>query len=304
MSQPYNPYDPESGQGSNPGNGDQYGQPQQPGQPYGSQYGQQGQPFGGQSGYDNQGGQYSQQGFAQQGGYTGYAGQQNQPLPGNQIDAVDSFSQGAKALFSNFLPWVLSLLVFIAVIVVLMVLMVVPVAVTASANPDGSPAVNTVTVLVMILAYGVMIIGSFLWALNMYRNAVRQVRGETVTFMDFFQFRGLLPALGMYILMSIIIGIGLILLVIPGLVAAFFLSYALFLIFARPELGVMGAFKESVEIAKRNPGPTILLIIFAFLLNAAGSLVVIGVLVTTPLAACMMAHAALKGSGEQVRRWA
>lgn len=270
MSQPYNPYDPESGQGTNPGNGDQYGQ----------------------------------QGFAQQGGYAGYAGQQNQPLPGNQIDAVDSFSQGAKALFSNFLPWVLSLLVFIAVIVVLMVLMVVPVAVTASANPDGSPAVNTVTVLVMILAYGVMIIGSFLWALNMYRNAVRQVRGETVTFMDFFRFRGLLPALGMYILMSIIIGIGLILLVIPGLVAAFFLSYALFLIFARPELGVMGAFKESVEIAKRNPGPTILLIIFAFLLNAAGSLVVIGVLVTTPLAACMMAHAALKGSGEQVRRWA
>ncbi|NLA56064.1 MAG: hypothetical protein GX859_07185, partial [Corynebacterium humireducens] len=93
---------------------------------------------------------------------------------------------------------------------------------------------------------------------------------------------------------------GMLLLVIPGLVAAVLLMFVPYLAFSRPESGLSGIFRGSVDIVRANPGHSLLLILFSLLLNAVGSLTVVGVLITAPLNACMMAHAALQGSGDRL----
>ncbi|HHU68554.1 hypothetical protein [Corynebacterium sp.] len=240
--------------------------------------------------------------------YTGYAGLPAavpQPVPPGEprpLDAVESLTQGAKALCSNVLPWVLAMLIIIAVTVILTVVVVVPVVLRSSTG-DVQPevvALSPATVAALILVWLVTVMLSMVWTLNVYRNAVQQVQGGPVTLGDFFRLRELGVPFVAYVLMGLVTVIGLVLLVIPGLVAAVLLMFVPYLAFSRPESGLSGIFRGSVEIVRRNPGHSLLLVLFSLLLNAVGSLTVIGVLVTTPLNACMLAHAALQGSGDRL----
>ncbi|GAB2515805.1 hypothetical protein CATRI_10710 [Corynebacterium atrinae] len=246
---------------------------------------------------------------ANEGENSGYAGYSENPqafdTSNRTIDAVESFTQGSKALFSNFLPWVLSFLVYFAALMALVVVFIIPVLMSSSTTTDAygydnSTEVSPGGIIAMVVAYIVMFAVSFVWNLNMYRNGVRQVRGENVTFGDFFKLSGLGAPLGVYLLASILTFIGMVLFIIPGLVVAFFLLFAMSMIFVRPQDGVMGALRSSFEIVKANPGATFLIALFTILLQGVGSLIVIGVIVAVPMTMCIFAHAALKASGEPI----
>lgn len=238
--------------------------------------------------------------------YAGYAGQPaatprpvspGEPRP---IDAVDSLTQGAKALFSNVLPWVLSMLVVLAVTVVVAAAVIVPVARVDYVGEEQPVALSPATAAALLLVWLVTFILSTVWTLNVYRNAVRQVQGDAVTLGDFFRLRELGIPFVAYLLMGLVVFVGMLLLIIPGLVAAVLLMFVPYLAFSRPESGLAGIFRESVDVVRRNPGPSLLLVLFSLLLNAVGSITVIGVLITVPLNACMLAHAALQGSGDRL----
>ena len=242
---------------------------------------------------------------------TGYPGSAGLPVdtprpvpPGapRPLDAVESLTQGAKALFSNLLPWVLAMLVVLAVTIILMVAVVVPVALSQYTADDQPAAValSPMTVAALLLVGPIVFGLSMVWTLNVYGNAVRQVQGEPVTLGDFFRLRELGVPFVAYVLMGLVIVVGVVLLIIPGLVAAVLLMFIPYLVFSRPESGLRAMFRGSVEIVRRNPGPSLLLILFSLLLNAVGSLTVIGALITIPLTACMMAHAALQGTGDRL----
>lgn len=239
-------------------------------------------------------------------GHPGYAGHQPPtphmipPGPPRRLDAVESLSQGWKALASNLLPWVLSMLVFLAVFVVLMVVAVVPIALSETASEDQAVALAPATVAALIIAYLIAFAIGVVWTLNVYRNAVRQVQGETVTLGSFFQVRDLGVPFVAYLLMSLAVFVGMLLLVLPGLALAVLLMFVPYLAFSRPETGLSGIFRGSVEIVRNNLGAALLLILFTMLLGAVGSLTVIGIFITQPLIAVMMAHAAVQGTGDRV----
>ena len=217
-----------------------------------------------------------------------------------RLDAVESLTQGAKALFTNVLPWVLAMLLVLAVTVGLTLVVVVPLALGEYAAEEEAVALSPAVVAGMILVWIIVFVLSMIWTLNVYRNAVRQVQGETVRVGDFFSPRDLGIPFVAYVVMSLIALVGLFLLVIPGLVAAVLLMFVPYLAFSRPEGGLAGIFRGSVAIVRRDPGPAVLLILFSLVLNALGSLTIVGVLFTTPLSACMLAYAALQGSGDRV----
>ncbi|AKK09575.1 hypothetical protein HCH15_08305 [Corynebacterium testudinoris] len=245
---------------------------------------------------------------ASEGENSGYAGYSENPqafdTSNRTIDAVESFTQGSKALFSNFLPWVLSFLVYFAVSVGIVLVAIVPIIVSSDVTTDAygneQPQFTPLGVIALVVAYLLLFAVSFVWSLNMYRNGVRQVRGENVTFGDFFKLSGLAAPLGVYLLVSILTLLGMVLFIIPGLVVAFFLYFALSLVFIRPQDGVLGALRNSFQIVKANPGATFLIVLFTILLQGVGSLIVIGIIVALPMTMCIVAHAALKASGEPI----
>lgn len=238
--------------------------------------------------------------------YPGYAGHQPPtphmipPGPPRPVDAVASLTQGWKALASNLLPWVLAMLIFLAVFVVIIVVAVVPVALSETVSEDQAVALAPATVAALIIAYLIAFAIGVVWSLNVYRNAVRQVQGESVTVGSFFQFRDLGIPFVAYLLVSLATFLGMLLLIIPGLVVAFLLMFVPYLAFSRPETGLSGIFRGSVEIARNNLGASLLLVLFSLLLGAVGSITVIGIFITTPLVAMMMAHAGLQGSGDRM----
>lgn len=298
MSTPPDPYAPYPGQPVPPagtsGTDNPYGAAPQPGQP----------PVGSFSGYPPHNGEQ----------FPGYAhGYGTQPVTqlsggpaGAGIDAVDSLGQGMKALFKNILPWISAQLMYSAISIVVAICLVLPVALIESGNDRtavNESGMSALSVFTIVFVYLMLIVVNTIWFLNMHRNAVRQVRGEKVTFGDFFLGRGLGAPLGTFLLVSLIVAVGLILLVIPGLIAGFFLLFALLLVWARPQEGIRGALRQSMTLAKQNPGATFLLVVFCILLSAVGSALIFGGIITGPLSACILAHAALRGSGERLVRW-
>ncbi|AJE33964.1 hypothetical protein B842_10575 [Corynebacterium humireducens NBRC 106098 = DSM 45392] len=241
--------------------------------------------------------------YAANPGYPGYPADLPRPVPPGEprpLDAVESLTQGTKALFSNVLPWVLAMLIVLAVTVILTVVLVAPVALREYAGEEQAVALSPATVAALVLVWLIVFVLGMVWTLNVYRNAVRQVQGEPVDLSDFFRLRELGVPFVAYVLMGLVTFVGMLLLVIPGLVAAVLLMFVPYLAFSRPESGLNGIFRGSVDIVRANPGHSLLLVLFSLLLNAVGSLTVVGVLITAPLNACMMAHAALQGSGDRL----
>lgn len=209
------------------------------------------------------------------------------------FDIAQSLTYSWKAFVASWAPWVLSSLIFFGVLLLLIVMMMIYVFGMVSAMDAGAgnafgfsvgmALFSIVSIIVVI--YGVV------WMLNSYRNALRVVRGETITLGDFFRFQGLGTPFLVYVLFSLIVFIGFVFFFIPGFVAAVILLFAVPAIFHIRECGVGDAFSVSWRVFRGNIGPVILLFLVAGLLNSLGGLVMIGALVTSPLMYLMYAHA-------------
>ncbi len=111
------------------------------------------------------------------------------------------------------------------------------------------------------------------------------------------------------LLVALAVTVGLLLCVIPGLIAGFLLQFYGYAIIDRksdsvttaPQSTPTGAIRASFEVVAANVGPLILLAVLCFLLNVAGALLCgVGLLVTIPVTAIAVAYAWRYFSGGRI----
>lgn len=293
---PYGDGSSEPGWGQQPG-GQGYGQEPYPGQGYGQQgqepypgqgygqpgYGQQGQePYPGQ-GYGQQG--YGQPGYGQQYGYG--AGYPQQGTAGNavatgKIAATDAIGAGWQLFKNNPLPWVLiTLAMGIANVIVSFI---------SNSNSAGLAFIGSLLSIAVALVFQAFMI----------RGALLEVDGHKPEIGDFFK----LHNFGWFVVAAIIVGvattIGLILLVIPGIVIAFFLYWTFNFVVDR-NMTAMDAVKSSFNAIKSDGGNLFLLAILNTLIVIAGFIALfVGLLIAAPVAALasMVAYRAITGPSD------
>ncbi len=111
------------------------------------------------------------------------------------------------------------------------------------------------------------------------------------------------------LLVALVVTVGLLLCIIPGLIAGFLLQFYGYAIIDKksdsvttvPESTPTGAIRASFEVVAANVGPLILLAVLSLLLNFAGALLCgIGLLVTLPVTSIAIAYAWRYFSGGRI----
>ena len=206
------------------------------------------------------------------------------------LNAPDAISVAWRHFSRQWVPWVLSMLALMAAMFVLVVTTSTIVSATKITKTSTSIYGATQTtepsgvgLVAMAIFYILIAVVAFVYSINSYRNAFRVTQGETIAVGDFFKFSGLATPLIVSILCGIITYIGMLLFVIPGIIAMFALMYVpLAAVINNSTVG--RAFSEGFAAFKNNIGQSILLAVLLGLIGFAGSLVLgIGNLVTIPL---------------------
>lgn len=125
-----------------------------------------------------------------------------------------------------------------------------------------------------------------------YIVALKLLRERTTTFSDFFRgFNNFLPFFLAYIVTSILIGIGMILLIIPGIYLAIAYMFAVPFIVAR-KLDFWEAMESSRKLISKNWFSFFAFGLALLAINIVGALFLgVGLLVTIPLSFCAIAAA-------------
>lgn len=120
---------------------------------------------------------------------------------------------------------------------------------------------------------------------GLYFMALKGIRGEEIEIKDVFEgFNHFVRSWVLLIVAAILVMIGFMLLVIPGIIIGILLIYALPLLVIRGYGGV-DAIKESIEIGRANFVDTLILAIVIWVISAIGGYVVVGSLITLPIVA-------------------
>lgn len=246
-----------------------------------------GQPGYGQQHYGQQ--QFGQQQYGQQQyGQPGYAGS---PYPGDDslfgrdVDAIQVIGDSFRYFGRNWAQWIFGPLIqgvvmFILYLVLIAVLAGSGSSIDALANSSsGSDAALTgglvaVMVLVFIAMFLVMIWAYSTW----YQAANKQVDTGTLQITDFLSFKNIAGLMAVYVLSFVVVILGFFLLIIPGIFAAFFFTWMPAVKAARPELSVGETFGASIEVAKKNVGVTILVLVLIAVLYAVLSFTIVGII--------------------------
>ena len=114
---------------------------------------------------------------------------------------------------------------------------------------------------------------------------------ESVSFMDFWHPQTLLNYLGASILVGILVFVGFVLLIVPGVIAMLMLIFTLYLVIDR-NMGPIVAMKESARITKGYRMKLLGLVLTMVGLNIVGLLcLVVGLLVSMPVSMLALVHA-------------
>ncbi|MDK8530816.1 hypothetical protein QP900_01670 [Corynebacterium marquesiae] len=240
----------------------------------------------GQSGYGHQ--QFGQQQYGQQQyGQPGYAGS---PYPGDDslfgrdVDAIQVIGDSFRYFGRNWAQWIFGPLVQMVVLSILYLLLVAVLAGSGTSidalakSGSGSDALTGGLIAVMFLAIIAMFL-VFIWAASTwYKAANKQVDTGMLEIKDFLSFKNVAGLMAVYVLSTLVISLGFILLIIPGLFAAFFFTWMPAVKAARPELSVGETFGASIEVAKENVGVTILVAVLIAVLYAVLSFTFVGML--------------------------
>lgn len=218
---------------------------------------------------------YSQQPYS-----GGKPGNFSEPSATGGIDAVSIFGDSFRYFGRNWAQWLFAPLVQMVVLFVAYLIIAV-----GFAAGGGSISLGVLGLLLLALAVVALLIVC-LWATAIWCQAAnKQVNGQDLIFGDFFTFKGMGGIMLAYLVTSVVIGIGFVLLVIPGLFALFFWWWVPAVKAARPDLGLGACFKLSTEIAKRNIGTTLLVGIALIILQMALGSTVVGFVVLPGLMA-------------------
>ena len=247
----------------------------------------------GQSGYGQQ--QFGQQQFGQQQygqqqyGQPGYAGSpypEDDSLFGRDVDAIQVIGDSFRYFGRNWAQWIFGPLVQIVIVSILYLLLTLVLAgsgtsIDALANSgSGSDAALTGGLIaVMFLAIIAMFL-VFIWSISTwYKAANKQVDTGMLEIKDFLSFKNVAGLMAVNVLSWLVISLGFVLLIIPGLFAAFFFTWMPAVKAVRPELSVGETFGASIEVAKKNVGVTILVVVLSAVLYAVLSFTLVGMFV-------------------------
>jgi hypothetical protein len=163
---------------------------------------------------------------------------------------------------------------------------------------------------------GLTIIGSVLSAfislvisLGLIRAALSILDGGRPSVEQLVSTKDIGPYIIASLLVALIVTVGLVLCIIPGLVAGFLLQFYGYAIIDRksdsvttaPQSSPTGSLRASFEVVAGNVGPLILLAVLCFLLNIAGALLCgVGLLVTVPVTSIAIAYAWRYFSGGRI----
>jgi uncharacterized membrane protein len=124
--------------------------------------------------------------------------------------------------------------------------------------------------------------------------------GQPVTIGSFFKPRNVGNVIIASLLSGIIVGIGTVLCIVPGLIAAIMLLFTTVAVIDRNQSGIEGL-STSFNIAKANFGPAALTWLVTILVTIVGALVcLVGLLVAYPVATLITVYAYRRLSGAQV----
>ena len=241
-------------------------------------------PYGnGANGQPGYGQQYGQQQFGQP-GYAGSTYQGEDSLFGRDVDAIQVIADSFRYFGRNWAQWIFGPLVQMVVLSILYLLLVAVLAGSGTSidalakSGSGSDALTGGLIAVMFLAIIAMFL-VFIWAASTwYKAANKQVDTGMLEIKDFLSFKNVAGLMAVYVLSTLVISLGFILLIIPGLFAAFFFTWMPAVKAARPELSVGETFGASIEVAKKNVGVTILVAVLIAVLYAVLSFTFVGML--------------------------
>ena len=241
-------------------------------------------PYGnGANGQPGYGQQYSQQQFGQP-GYAGSTYQGEDSPIGRDVDAIQVIADSFRYFGRNWAQWIFGPLVQMVVLSILYLLLVAVLAGSGTSidalakSGSGSDALTGGLIAVMFLAIIAMFL-VFIWAASTwYKAANKQVDTGMLEIKDFLSFKNVAGLMAVYVLSTLVISLGFILLIIPGLFAAFFFTWMPAVKAARPELSVGETFGASIEVAKKNVGVTILVVVLSAVLYAVLSFTFVGML--------------------------
>jgi uncharacterized membrane protein len=142
-----------------------------------------------------------------------------------------------------------------------------------------------------------MIVGSAAAALGFMQNILYLARGESFDFKAFIpQPTMYLNYLIAYVLVSLIVGIGLLLFIIPGLILAVMLNLTLYLVIDK-KMGPIEAIKESIARTKGHKGDIFWGLIISNIVGELLSIFVITLFFTIPMLTFVSAYPYLRLTG-------
>lgn len=159
-----------------------------------------------------------------------------------------------------------------------------------NAFKDNVAAFIIATIIVVFGSIFIVTIAPLFYGLTYM--AVKGLRGEKVEINDVFEgFNRFVKSWVLLLVSVILIGIGYMLLVLPGLILSILLIYSLPLLVIK-DYGAMDAIKESIDISKQNFLDSLVLLIIVAIISAIGGITYIGSLVTTPIITLALVAAA------------
>jgi uncharacterized membrane protein len=156
------------------------------------------------------------------------------------------------------------------------------------------------SIAILVLGYLVLLVVAAAISSAQYVGLLGIADGQPTTIGSFFKPRYIGPMIVLTLIVGVLVGIGYVLCVIPGLIVALFAMFAHPILVDR-NLSPIDSLKASIEIVKANVGQVILVWLVAGLIAAAGVLACgVGVLVSGPVASLMLVYTYRRLSGGQV----
>lgn len=176
----------------------------------------------------------------------------------------------------------------------------VQMAIQMLVNIAASIARDEAIAVSLAIVGGVVNAGVNLWITTGQLHVfLRIARGERPAFTELFSGgRWFLPVLGAYILVLLAVGVGLLLLIVPGVIVALMLSQFMFLIIDR-NLGVIESLKTSMAITAGNKLSLFVVVLAVFGLSIVAMIpCCLGFIVLVPYTAVLYSVAYLSMTGQ------
>ncbi|NPE28212.1 glycerophosphodiester phosphodiesterase [Methanococcoides sp. SA1] len=164
-----------------------------------------------------------------------------------------------------------------------------------NAFKDNVAAFIVATIIVVLGSIFIVTIAPLFYGLTYM--AVKGLRGEKVEINDVFEgFNYFVKSWVLLLVSVILISIGYMLLILPGIILSILLIYSLPLLVIK-DYGAMDAIKESIEISKQNFVDSLVLLIIVAIISTIGGITYLGTFVTTPIITLALVAAAMSYLG-------